>query len=81
MDETSLTTVQTPKKVLSGKESRHFNRVVSAERGTLAMQCCIVNVSDVHLPPALIFLWKIFKSYIINNAPVGTLDLTNLQAG
>lgn len=41
LDETGLSTVQTPQKVLAGSATRHLNKVTSAERGQLVTACII----------------------------------------
>lgn len=75
LDETALLTVQTPEKVLAGKESRRLNQAVSAERGTLVTACCFIGANGSYLPPALIFPRKNFKPHMINKAPTATLGL------
>ncbi len=75
LDETALTTVQTPSKVMAGKETRRLSKAVSAERGTLVTGCNIVAANGIHLPPVLIFPRKNFKCHMLNGAPSGTLGL------
>jgi len=42
-DETGLTTVQKPDKVVAARGSKQVDKMTSAERGTLVMLCCAVN--------------------------------------
>lgn len=75
LDETALTTVHTPKKVLAALGTKRLNKVTSAERGTLVTGCCICRADGTFLPPTLIFPRKNFKNHMLNGAPVGTLGL------
>lgn len=77
LDETALTTVQSPQKVLAGKETRQLNQAVSAERGTLVTGCCFICANGTYLPPVLVFPRKKYKRHMINGAPAGTLGLAH----
>lgn len=68
-DESALTTVHTPPKVIANKNAK---QVVSAERDTLVTMCGAVNALGNSIPPFLVFPRVHFKSYMINNAPPGT---------
>lgn len=75
LDETGLTTVQVPQKVLADISIRRLNKVTSAERGTLITACCIVSADGNHLPPVLIFPRKKFKPHMLHGAPPGSLGV------
>lgn len=75
LDETGLSTVQTPQKVLADSATRHLNKVTSADRGVLITACCIIAASGTHLPPVMIFPRKNFKDHMLKGAPPGTLGL------
>ena len=77
LDETALTTVHSPSKVLADSGDRRLNKVVSAERGTLVTACLIIRADGTFLPPAMVFPRVNFKKHMINGAPVGTLGLAN----
>ena len=55
VDETGVTTVQKPVKVLAEKGVKQVGSIVSQERGTLVTVCCAVNVLGNHMPPFLVF--------------------------
>ena len=51
VDETALTTVQKPVKIIAGKGCKQVGKMTSAERGTVVTACCSVNsVSNDVLP-------------------------------
>ncbi|XP_047135220.1 uncharacterized protein LOC124812486 [Hydra vulgaris] len=61
VDETGLTTVQKPVKVLAGKGSKQVERITSAERGTLVTVFCASNaignsipIADLEGPPGCV---------------------------
>ena len=50
MDETGITTVQKPSKVLAVKDVRQVGKVTSVERGVLVTFICACNAAGVCLP-------------------------------
>ena len=55
MDETAMTTVHIPSKVLASKNTKQVGQVTSAERGTLVTAAACVNASGTGIPP--VFIW------------------------
>ncbi len=55
VDETGVTTVQRPVKILAEKGVRQVGSVVSQERGTLVTVTCAVNALGNHIPPYFVF--------------------------
>ena len=55
MDETGISTVQKPGKVIASKGEREVGKVTSAERGTLVTLICAFNAAGVFVPPMYIF--------------------------
>lgn len=55
MDETALTTVHVPPKVIAGKNVKQVSQVTSAERGVLVTCICCVSASGNSIPPA--YVW------------------------
>ena len=55
MDETKITTVHNPPKVVGDKRVKQLGQVTSAERGQLVTGVCCVNFSGAHIPPT--FIW------------------------
>ncbi|XP_065658716.1 uncharacterized protein LOC136083243 [Hydra vulgaris] len=71
VDETGLTTVQKPVKVLAGRGSKQVGRITSAERGTLVTACCASNAIGNSIPPLFIFPRVKFQDYMIKEGPPG----------
>lgn len=65
VDETGLTTVQKPVKVIAGKGTKQVGRITSAERGTLITVCCAVNAVGNSIPPFFIYPRVHFKQHMI----------------
>jgi len=55
VDETGVTTVQRPVKVLAEKGAKQVGSIVSQERGQLVTVCCAVNALGNHMPPFFVF--------------------------
>ena len=55
VDETGITTVQRPSKILGKKGLKQVSSAVSQERGTLVTVCCAINALGNHIPPFLYF--------------------------
>lgn len=72
VDETGLTTVHRPPKIIAAKGAKQVGQVTSAERGTLVTACCAINAVGNSIPPFLIFPRVHFKDFMINGAPPGT---------
>lgn len=72
-DETSLTTVQNPIRVLASKGQKQVGQITSAERGTLVTMCGTINALGNSIPPLLIFPRVHYKEFMIKGAPYGTL--------
>lgn len=75
LDETGVTTVQSPKKVIAEKGVKRLNKVTSGERGVLVTVCCIINAYGHSLPPSFIFPRVNFKNHMLIGAPSGSLGL------
>ena len=73
VDETAISTVTEPPKVLAAKGARRVRVVSSAERGqhTTAVLCC--NAAGGFIPPQMIFARKRMNPRLRNGAPPGTL--------
>lgn len=73
VDETALTTVQNPGKVLATKGQKQVGQITSGERGTLVTMVGAINAGGNSIPPLLIFPRKYFKAHMIKSAPPGTV--------
>ncbi|XP_034234265.1 uncharacterized protein LOC117641222 [Thrips palmi] len=79
LDETSTSTVQNARKIVSPKGQKQVHQVKSQERGVSVTTCCIIGAHGSVLPPVMIFPRKFFKSNMLINAFPGTLGLANLN--
>ena len=55
VDETGVTTVQQPRKVVAERGTKQVGSAVSQERGTLVTVCCGINALGNHIPPYFVF--------------------------
>ncbi|XP_047142159.1 uncharacterized protein LOC101240490 [Hydra vulgaris] len=72
IDETALSTVHKPAKVVAGKGVKQVGQVTSAERGTLVTMIGCINALGNSIPPFLIFPSVHFRSCMLKGAPTGT---------
>uniref|UniRef100_H2YFC2 DDE-1 domain-containing protein n=1 Tax=Ciona savignyi TaxID=51511 RepID=H2YFC2_CIOSA len=75
LDETGITTVQKPSRVISQKGLKQVGQITSAERGTFVTMCCCVNAAGQALPPVYIFPRVHFKDHMLFGSPSGSLGL------
>lgn len=73
IDETGLSTVQTPASVVAPKGVKQIGSCTSAERGTLTTMIVAINAIGNHIPPMLIFPRVFFKERMVFGAPPGTV--------
>ncbi|XP_047141250.1 uncharacterized protein LOC101238262 [Hydra vulgaris] len=73
MDETGITNVQKPGKVLATKDVRQVGKITSAERGTTVTVICAMNASGSYIPPMLIFPRKRLIDQLMKGAPPGSI--------
>ena len=71
VDETDLTTVQKPVRVIAGRSEKQVGRITSAERGTLVTACCAVNALGSFVPPFFIFPRVRFYDTMLSGGPTG----------
>lgn len=55
IDETGVTTVQKPKKIVAPRGQKQVGAITSAERGTLVTLACAVNALGNSIPPMFVF--------------------------
>lgn len=71
VDETGLTTVQKPVKVIAARGSKQVGQITSAERGSLVTVCCAVNAAGSAIPPFFVFPRVHYKTMMTNGGPPG----------
>jgi len=77
VDETGVTTVQKPKKIVAEKGKKQVGRSTSGERGTTVTMVFAVNAIGNSLPPMLIFPRVNFKQHFVNNGPSGCIGASH----
>ena len=73
VDETGISTVQKPMKVLALKGKHQVGGIKSGERGVNTTGVCCINAVRSFVPPMLIFKRKRFKNEIKDGAPPLTI--------
>lgn len=76
-DETGLTTVQNPQKILAPKGEKQVGSVSSAERGQLVTFIAAINAVGNSIPPCLVFPRVHFKPHMLLGAPNGSIGKAN----
>ncbi|XP_054259693.1 uncharacterized protein LOC128984400 [Macrosteles quadrilineatus] len=76
-DETGISTVHVPPKVLAKKGLKQVGGMTNAERDTNITMIAAVNAGGEFMPPMLIFPRKNFKDYMLKGAPPGTIGGAN----
>ena len=73
VDETGVTTVQKPTKVVAGRGTKQVGKMTSAERGSLVTMCCAVNATGgTVVPPFFVFPRVYFRDWMLKDAPAGS---------
>ena len=77
MDESGLTTVQKPMKVVSKKGKRQVGSITSAERGSNTTVVCCVSAAGRYVPPMVIFKRKRMPDGLKDGVPSGSIVVNN----
>ena len=72
-DETGVTTVQKPNRIVARKGSKQVGAITSAERGVLITMCLAVSASGNVVPPQFVFPRVNFKKHFIKHGPPGCI--------
>jgi len=76
-DETGVTTVQKPKKIVTAKGVKQVGAITSAEHGELVTVAVSVSADGKAIPPMFVLPRKTFKSHFLNGGPVGCIGVAN----
>lgn len=79
MDETGVTTVHKPDKVVARRGYKLVGSITSAERGTLVTLVCAVSVTGNSIPPYFVFPRVHFHDHFLANGPIGCKGGANLS--
>ncbi|KAJ3655378.1 hypothetical protein Zmor_014511 [Zophobas morio] len=77
VDETGVTTVQKPDRIVARKGTRQVGSVTSAERGTLVTVTVAVNAIGNSIPPMFVFPRIRYQEHFIRDGPVGCTGAGN----
>lgn len=77
IDETGVSTVQKPSKVIARKGTKQVGSISSQERGTLVTLCVAVNAVGNTVPPMFVFPRLRFQDHFIRDGPVGCIGTGN----
>lgn len=77
MDETDITTVQTPERIMNRHGFNQIGRITSAKRGTLVTMALAVSAQGNLVPPFFVFPRVNFKPHFLHNAPAGSAGAAN----
>ncbi|XP_065312773.1 uncharacterized protein LOC135922302 [Gordionus sp. m RMFG-2023] len=77
MDETGLTTVQRPNKVIARKGEKQVVAITTSECGTLMTLAIAVNALGNSIPPMFIYPRKKFYDHYLRDGPVGCIGVSN----
>ncbi|CAH1979615.1 unnamed protein product [Acanthoscelides obtectus] len=80
MDETGVTTVQKPDRIVARRGFKQVGRITSQERGTLVTLAIAVNAIGNSIPPYFIFPRVNFREHMLSGAPPGSAGAAN-QSG
>lgn len=73
LDETGITNVQKPGKILATRGARSVGKITSAERGQTVTVICAMNAAGIYIPPMLIFPRMRMIEALMKNAPPGAI--------
>lgn len=77
VDETGVTTVQTPDHIVARKGKNQVGALTFQERGTLVTCAIAINATGNSVPPIFIFPKKNFKQHFIRDGPPGCIGTAN----
>ncbi|VEN49389.1 unnamed protein product [Callosobruchus maculatus] len=77
VDESGITTVQKPDRVIARRGEKQVSGMTSAERGTLVTLALAGNAIGNYIPPMFIFPRKRFQDHFIRDGPTGSVGTAN----
>jgi len=73
VDESGLTVVHKPRKVLAMKGMKQVGKVTSGEKGQTTTIVCAMNAAGSYVPPMIIFKRKRMSEILLRGSPAGTI--------
>ena len=77
LDETGVTTVQSPKQVSVAKGTKQIGSITSRERVELVTIVCYISGTGNSISPAFIFPRINYKDHFVRDGPTGSIDTSN----
>ena len=77
VDETALTTVQAPAKIIAETGAKQVRQITLAEHRVLITMIGAISAIENSIPLLLVFLRKYYKDHMLNGAPVGSVGCAN----
>jgi len=73
MDESGLTVVHKPRKVLAQRGDKQVGKITSGEKGETTTVVCAVSASGIYVPPMLVFKRKRMSELLMKDSPPGSI--------
>lgn len=73
MDESGLSVVHTPSKILAQKGKKQVGKLTSGEKGKTVTIICAMNACGTYVPPMIIFPRKRMNDKLMEGAPPGSM--------
>ncbi|XP_066960928.1 uncharacterized protein [Macrobrachium rosenbergii] len=80
IDETGITTVQKPTRIVAGKGAKQVGAMTSGERGALVTLVTAISASGNTVPPMFVFPRVNFRDHFIRDGPPGCIGAAH-QSG
>lgn len=79
VDESGISTVHTPSKIIAVKGTKQVGSMTSGERGVNTTIIGCINAIGNTIPPAMIFARVHFKEHMLKGAPAGILGMAHVS--
>ncbi|XP_018402028.1 PREDICTED: uncharacterized protein LOC108779157 [Cyphomyrmex costatus] len=76
-NETGVSTVTQPSKIIAAKGKRNVGSVTSAERGINVTVLVAVSATGISIPPMFVFPRKKYRDYFVRNGPPDCIGMGN----
>ena len=73
VDETGLSAVHTPGKILAKRGQKQVGKITSGEKGQTMTVVCCVSACGVYIPPMMIFKRQRMTEILLKGSPPGTI--------
>ena len=72
-DESGLTVVHKPRKIIASRGDKQVGRITSGEKGETVTIICAMNAAGSYLPPMMIFKRRRMTQLLLRRSPPGTV--------